>query len=154
MLTIYTCIGRAEHELEKAKIPVKHRNDAWFDANFRQSKIVMDAVVKRIIMQIDGSKVVDNRTIITRFGEARTLDYLSTGCKTAINVYMFPDICFNAIECSSNSLQEILRLNRGYVIMPLRPLIEDDFDIDALLINNEGKAKVVKKFTELESLLD
>ena len=75
------------------------KEDAWFQESF----------VKQVIDFVDKASVVDGCVLRSKEGKIIPPEYLSTGCKTAICVYEFPEYIFklslpNSTFCSSERL--------------------------------------------------
>ena len=72
-------------------------NDAYFNSGVLESaKNLDDEGVRKIITEIDNGEVQDNFNI--RNKETSVLfpaESLSTGCKTAINIYLYPEEIFS-----------------------------------------------------------
>lgn len=89
-------------------------NDAWFNENVR---VENDTITERLLFQIDGARYADVGHFYPKIdpeGKVR-FDYLSTGCKTALNVYNASDVCFDVRECGENAIAEILHLDHGNI---------------------------------------
>lgn len=101
---------------------VIHRNDAYFDRNFFL-KHAVDDTIKNIIYKIDMCKYTKNGFMNTQDGSGLAITNLSTGCKTVINVYTFPNILFSVEEAGRNALEEALKLPWGSVVMSTLPIL-------------------------------
>jgi hypothetical protein len=90
-------------------------NDAFFDED---GIIGDDLFCKDIIKDIDGAEYVDNYMFKGRFDKFGNLDkiHLSTGAKTALNIYQNPNICFDVCECGNNALCKILKIKEGNIL--------------------------------------
>ena len=142
MLTIY---GNSEDTPKDMWLELN--NDSWFINQFVLSEARIDDKVMELMLKIDNATVTHPYIMNTPFGEGISMQYLSTGCKTAINIHTFTKKCFSAIECGSNAIIEILRLDRGNTILPFIPVIEDDFGVDIRLISN-GTERFFKSANE------
>ena len=111
------------------------RNDIYFNG-IKDRLVNMDDSIKRIMYEIDKSKYISGTTMMTRFGEYLDLKYLSTGCKTAINVYMNPNVLVYCVEAGDNAQELILKLSNGNVLIPIVPSIHTDFKLNATLFMN------------------
>lgn len=123
-------------------------NDDFFDISKDTMKI--DPVVKKLLYDIDKSKYVSKTTVLTRFDEYLDMEYSSTGCKTAINIYLNPDKIIDCIECGANALEVILKFKHGNCIGHYPPALGTQGKIDVNL-HYHGKTK---HYSELEKLLD
>lgn len=89
-------------------------NDGWFDI-YADSVNFNDRIVQKVMKDIDNVEYAGDLMFFSKFkkGLAVSVSELSTGCKTAINVYSFPDKIFNLAECGNNALETIFNLRRG-----------------------------------------
>jgi len=136
-------------------------NDGWFDSNFDKIDFT-DNTVRHILEVIDGAKYVGNNEVTTKFSrDARVkITELSTGCKTAVNVYTFRDKIFTAIECGENALNEIFKLTDGSINIsfPIWPSVLNNSinvicDSNNYTISEQRKLRslIVNYFNELRS---
>lgn len=126
-------------------VEYKHNSNTFF---ITRNKLLPDTdEVRRLMREIDKAEYQTDKTFIGRFiPNAGILNrYLSTGCKTALNILLFPDICFDAISAGDNAKEAIVRIKDGIVVM------EDTFmssgrncDIDVIM---NDKYKVTKLFS-------
>lgn len=81
-------------------------NDAWFNIHCKHDIDFNMVDVGNIIYNIDGVKCKEHNYCNSRFNSAAqmSVDNLSTGCKTVINVVTFKDNVFNITECGANAL--------------------------------------------------
>lgn len=100
-------------------------NDKWFSANFYKKEAVNDKI-KELIYCIDKSEFIGGISIKTQDNNILDLTNLSTGCKTAINVYTFTDRVFDVQESGENALGQILMMDRGSVYMHI-PILMNGF---------------------------
>lgn len=89
-------------------------NDGWFDMN-TDSIDFSNKEIRKIIKNIDGVEYADDLRFFSKFKKNVQVDIteLSTGCKTAINIYSFPDKIFNLAECGNNALEIIFNFKKG-----------------------------------------
>ena len=93
---------------------VQFYNDIFFDLNL--GDIVVDENIKKIMFEIDGARYAGNNHFYSKYGDViLSLDSLSTGCKTAINVYTFSNKIFYVGECGDNALAIICMLGKGNI---------------------------------------
>ena len=133
LLTVYLSpIGDMQFE---------NSNDRFFDRNVLNYKI--DDEVKQLIKTIDNTEYRDNGYIVAKFSPEMcvSITELSTGCKAAINVYLNPDIIFNAVECGSNALAAICKFTRGKIYLPTY-IPCADFENTIEIISNKGRTTV------------
>lgn len=72
-----------------------------------------------IIQFIDQAHVDNDGKLIDRFGYKIRMDDISTGCKAALLVEIYPNSIIDTLECGVNALEAILTFcKNGYVIMP------------------------------------
>ena len=123
-------------------------NDEFFDAN--KDALVMDDTIRYLLKKIDGSAYESGTTMRTRYGEFLDIENSSTGCKTAINVYLNPDKIIDCMECGANALVEILKLGRGNIIAHFAPEAGKDTEINVNL--HDGNR--IKNYRSLSMLTD
>lgn len=89
-------------------------NDDWFKDEF----------VRNIIESVDKAKVIEGCVLKDFEGKIIPPQFLSTGTKTAICVYLFPDLIFNATQMGDNALAFILKLaeNRDITLLTYRDM--------------------------------
>jgi hypothetical protein len=94
---------------------------------------------KNVIRTIDGAEYINKNVFKSRFEEYGNLDklHLSTGSKTALNIYQNPNICFDVCECGNNVLSLIVKLNAGNILWENPILIYDGDEICDIAM--EGK---------------
>ena len=140
--------------IDKKDIPKKAKiikfNDAQFDYDL--DKIIVDKNIEDIMFSIDGSRYIPdgNGSMRTRYGDLLKLSYLSTGCKTAINVYNHPNEIVDCSECGNNAFEYILSLKNGNVFGYGVAAVNGDKNIDVNVIYN-GK---IAKFNKLSDLIN
>lgn len=88
-------------------------NDVYFN---KYTVNMLDHEADGIIYRIDQSKMIDQYTIESRFDETRlNIDKLSTGCKTALNIFYNQDKVFDIRECGDNAIDVIYTFDNGNV---------------------------------------
>lgn len=96
-------------------------NDLFFD-KVTASKLDDRAV--RMVSEIDDADLFLDRGRVRKrnvpASEGLLMD-ISTGCKTVLNVMYNPRLCFSTIECGTNALWKIIRMNEGRIIYYPRP---------------------------------
>lgn len=138
---------------EKNKIPCSidyiELNDIFFNQN-TASKI--DNNANKIIEYIDNSKLISQYKIKSKFNETvLDIDQLSTGCKTALNVYYFPDKIFCIKECGNNALEMIYQLEKGMVYSDYAMI---PFNIVKVEVCNGTMSKIIDNYEELKEWWD
>lgn len=91
-------------------------NDGWFDINMQKIDF-NDSNIRKIMKDIDNVDYAGDLMFYSKYNKrlAVSLTELSTGCKTAINVYAFPDELFTLAECGDNALNIIFGFKKGKV---------------------------------------
>lgn len=110
-------------------------NDRYFNGNTLLSG---SEDCKAALWAIDKAVYNSESTFIGRNPSIGALyrEYLSTGCKTVINIIQHPDICFTARECGQNAKEFILTLTEGQVLWSYGQLdIDDDISCDVVCNN-------------------
>lgn len=110
-----------KEDVNKTGLKLEERNDAFFNLHIGTTKI--SDTIKSLILNIDHSTYSSGSDIRTKYGRLVDIRKISTGCKTAINIYSNPDKLFNCVEAGDNALRCILMFNRGNAYMPLLPSI-------------------------------
>lgn len=101
----------------KAKDPTKVRVDSrrFFDNNVvSNEKCFNDPFIQDIIKTVDGATVVQGPILKSREGKIMPPQWLSTGAKTAICIYLYPDWVFNATQMGDNAFQFVIELCRKH----------------------------------------
>lgn len=93
------------------------------DQNIRKlfdQYIIEDSTeIRRVIHEIDGGEFFSSDGFIDRFGYKTNIDYLSTGCKSAILVINHPDKWIDLTSSGLNARDSIIRnLRNGKIILP------------------------------------
>lgn len=104
-------------------------NDAFFDLAL--DNIKFDTHAQVIMKEIDGVKYSGGNRFYSKFNKETQVSVteLSTGCKTALNIYLFPNRIFYVGECGSNALDIILGMKNGSIFVT-------DFFIPAQFTNS------------------
>lgn len=117
MLTVY---------LNQNDIPNDHeyidKNDYFFEFNTNITELDNLDCAKELIKKIDQSDYLGGGKIISKFTnklveniEYHSIEHLSSGCKTLLNILLHPEIVFNTIECGYNVIDEIIKLDKGKI---------------------------------------
>ena len=130
---------------------VQRFNDAFFDLYC--DKIKFNKEVVSIIQSIDEVRYAGNCRIFSKFEEGVQLrvSELSTGCKTAINVYSFPQQVFYIGECGVNAIQVICNFDKGNVLVT-DFFVPEDFHNQIKVISQRG-TMIVDDNDTLEEVL-
>lgn len=108
MLLVYKSKADIPKDVELVEL-----NDLFFNQNIMER---LDMTAQDIIGKIDGAILREDYKIISGInGELINIDKLSTGCKTALNIYYFPEKVFSLKECGDNALNEIYLYPSGQV---------------------------------------
>lgn len=140
MITIYKSKADIPNGIELVEL-----NDLFFNQNIIER---LDMRAEGIIKKIDGALLREDYRIISGInGELLNIDKLSTGCKTALNIYYFPEKVFSLKECGDNALDEIYAYQEGQVYSeyPIITLFMESVQI----CGQDGK-KVVSDYEELK----
>lgn len=103
-------------------------NDAYFDANV---KLRNTPIVRYLLKEIDDASYVSEYTILAnkhRNRGALFSEYLSTGCKTALNVVLAStknNVCISPIEMGRNAWNALLKARTGNVILDYTSITRD-----------------------------
>ena len=125
--------------------PVIINNDIFFN---RTTVEVLDSKAAEIIMKIDGAEMIDKYTIQSKFdGNTLNIDKLSTGCKTALNIFYNPNNVFDIRECGDNALDLIYTLPSGNICCDY-PLIS--FDMTTANVCDKNGLRSVTDYEELK----
>ena len=84
----------------------------------------------------------------SRFSDiALDIDCLSTGCKTILNVFYFPDRVFGLKECGNNALNILYQLEKGYVYSEyaLIPL-----EMNCVMVQDHMGKRMISDYEELK----
>lgn len=140
--------------IDKKDIPKKSKIIKFNDIQFEYDldNMIVDKTIEKLMYDIDGSVYIPdgNGSMRTRYGDLLKLNYLSTGCKTAINVYNHPDKIVDCIECGNNAFEYILSLKNGNVFGYGVAAVNGDKNIDVNVIYNEK----ITKFNKLSDLIN
>lgn len=149
MLNIYL-------KTEPDHLSVCYYNDFWFDRKFNEGNIKISQQHIDIIRKIDNVQY-DERAgrIKSKFIPDCYIDIteLSSGCKTALNVFSFPEHCFYIGECGKNALQEIFNFSKGNIYVKnfvVPPMIQRQVKIDdnTIIDNSEDLLEVFRNAFE------
>lgn len=137
MLTIYKTSSLVPKDLE-----VVRTNDSYFNLKFaKEQGLDVDDTVRNLINTIDKSEPETKLDLRGISGELVSYRKLSTGCKTAINIYKHNDTCFDTLECGNNAIMEIIKLPKGHAVIRRRPLNlqGDNFEVNCKVVTPKGE---------------
>ena len=116
-------------------------NDILFNYDL-YNNMHISSLIKSIMKEIDGAEYIQGMDMRSKFGNITTMENLSTGCKTVINIVNHPEAVINCIECGDNVLHEILKnIKIGNVLFEIIPS-NADMHIDVNLITKQGNHMV------------
>ena len=99
-------------QTSKAKDPSKVIVDSrFFFSKNKKKEWFADPFVQSIIQFVDKANVVGDYLLEDRDGNMIPPEYLSTGTKTAICIYEFPELIFNLTQMGDNVLIFIVKLS-------------------------------------------
>ena len=135
---------------QEDKDKIVEMGDSWF--NLKHREIEFDRVVVNLIKNIDGCKYVGNYSIKSKFtGMDVDVMYLSSGCKTAINCYCWPDRIFDLSECGENAIEEILKLPHGNAMFTYEVSIP--YEDNKIKVKKNGNMQIIT-WKQLDGLMD
>jgi hypothetical protein len=140
MITIYKNKADIPKSMELIEL-----NDLFFNQNIIER---LDMRAEDVIKKIDGATLrTDYRIISGINGELLNIDKLSTGCKTALNIYYFPEKVFSLKECGDNALDEIYAYQSGQVYSeyPIMTLF-----MESVRICDQDGESVISDYEELK----
>lgn len=120
-------------------------NDSWFDEEV-PNVITVNQEIQRLMNTIDGSEFIGRWSMLTKYGDVLGIKYLSTGCKTAINCYLFRERLVNASECGANALKEILHMAGAQIFTVGLPGAAEDFSGEFRLHRSENRVKEYQSY--------
>lgn len=120
-------------------------NDIFFNQNTAGK---LDERAKKFIEKIDDSELLGKYKIRSRFDDIiLNIDRLSTGCKTVLNVFYYPDKVFCLKECGNNALEVLYSLEKGFVYSEYAMI---PFGMVQVEIQTLGGKKVINDYEELK----
>ncbi|MCI8562026.1 MAG: DUF4869 domain-containing protein [Lachnospiraceae bacterium] len=115
----------------------------FFNTN-KKAEWFQESYVQKIMEYVDGSKLIDGFCLKDRNGMTVPPEYLSTGAKTAILVWEYPDIIFNMTQCGDNAFQCVAEICRHsdrteltYRYLPLWAMEGVEIQKDGIAITKE-----------------
>lgn len=120
-------------------------NDVYFNKHTVQQ---IDDRAKDIILQIDGAVLKGKYQILSGMnGELLNIDKLSTGCKTALNVFYNDNKVFSLKECGDNALDSIYIRNTGNVFCEY-PIIS--FAVGSVIVHDQYGKRQIDSYEDLK----
>lgn len=140
MITIYK---------NKADIPSNTELVEFNDLFFNQNMIErLDMTAQELIKKIDGAILREDFRILSGInGELLNIDKLSSGCKTALNIYYFPEKVFSLKECGDNALDLIYSYQSGQVFSEY-PIIS--LFMEKVTVSDQTGKRAITDYDELK----
>ena len=121
--------------------------DLYFD-NTYEDEWLEDPVSKEMVKDIDKSELVGPNLVISPVLGSMSINRLSGGVKTLIQIAHDPDHVYNASACGDNCAAWLLRISKDKdVLVRLGHLMH--FDGDAIQIRIENTGEIVESGREL-----
>lgn len=140
MITIY----KNKTDIPKG-VELVELNDLFFNQNIIER---FDMGAEDIIRKIDGAVLREDYRITSGInGELLNIDKLSTGCKTALNIYYFPERVFSLKECGNNALDVIYAYQDGQVYSEY-PIIT--LFMSGVQVCGRDEKRVISNYEELK----
>ncbi|MCM1082210.1 MAG: DUF4869 domain-containing protein [Clostridium sp.] len=140
MITIY----KSKTDIPKG-VELVELNDLFFNQNIIER---FDMRAENIIRKIDGAALREDYKITSGVnGELLNIDKLSTGCKTALNIYYFPERVFSLKECGNNALDVIYAYQDGQVYSEY-PIIT--LFMSCVQVCGQDEKRVISNYEELK----
>lgn len=109
---------------------------------------------RRMIEKVEGVKFIsnsDNKLIISKITHTViSVDKVSTGCKTLINVLLNPDRPVFIGECGNNILKTIFKLNNGKIYSPYKNIPLDSENNKSFECCSRNKKTIITGLDALE----
>ena len=121
--------------------------DLYFD-NTYEDEWLEDPVSKEMVKDIDKSELVGPNLVISPVLGSMSINRLSGGVKTLIQIAHDPDHVYNASACGDNCAAWLLRISKDKdVLVRLGHLMH--FDGDAVQIRIENTGEIVESGCQL-----
>ena len=120
-------------------------NDIFFNQNTAGK---LDGKAAKFIEQIDDSKLLSKYKIRSRFEDITlNTDQLSTGCKTVLNIFYYPDKVFRLKECGNNALEIVYGFEKGFVYSEYSMI---PFDIEKVTVQTLNGNRIIDNYEDLK----
>lgn len=120
-------------------------NDIFFNQNTAGK---LDERAAQFIEKIDNARLLSKYKIRSRFDDITlNTDRLSTGCKTVLNVFYYPDKVFCLKECGNNALEVLYSFEKGFVYSEYAMI---PFEMDQVEVQTSCGKKVIDDYEELK----
>ena len=112
---------------KKESIPSHLKYVNYNDKFFASVELIDTPIHNNALRIIDKATYNSKDTFIGRDKSLGALNksFLSTGCKTILNIASNPNICFDVIECGQNALNCLTMLTQGHILWTYPVLITD-----------------------------
>ena len=111
-------------------------NDVVFNYDL-YNNMAITPTIRAIMKKIDGADYVSGMDMRSRFGNITSMENLSTGCKTMINIVNHLEAVINCIECGDNVLHKIIQMTEGNILLTIIPSNEA-IQTNIQLMTNQG----------------
>ena len=90
-------------------------NDVYFNG---YTNLGTSEFEEKVLKKIDQAKRTSDMTFLGRTERLGSLakNCLSTGSKTLLNIYHYPELCFNVMECGDNALELLAGIKKGNIL--------------------------------------
>lgn len=120
-------------------------NDIFFNQNTAGK---LDERAAEFIEKIDGAKLLSKFKICSRFDDITlNIDQLSTGCKTVLNVFYYPDKVFCLKECGNNALEVLYGFEKGFAYSEYAMI---PFEMKKVEVQTLSGKRVIDDYEELK----
>lgn len=120
-------------------------NDIFFNQKTAEK---LDERAAYFIEQIDDSKLLSKYKIRSRFDDITlNVDQLSTGCKTVLNIFYYPDKVFCLKECGNNALEVLYGFEKGFVYSEYAMI---PFEMGKVAVQTLGGNRVIDDYEKLK----
>lgn len=124
-------------------------NEDYFFSHTIKKALTKPEFLKAIIQKIDGATYKDGR--VFKHGLDVPWFNISTGCKTALNVALYPNTVFTLEECGGNAKSFIFELGEGSVYKSSVMSDITDYPDDIIMVHERDGESNTKTYEELES---
>lgn len=139
MITVY------RQDAVPKEMEIIRLNDVYFN---KHTSTMLDERAGKIIQKIDRSEWLDQYLIKSQFDHSSlSIDKLSTGCKTLLNIMYNQDKVFDIRECGDEVLDMIYSLEKGNICCDY-PLIS--FDMESVKVCDRDGIRTVDSYEELK----
>lgn len=132
-------------------IQIEDDNDTFFNGTINN-----DSTTSKILKYIEQAEYANQTGFYGRDSDLGMINsqYLSTGCKTLLNVLYNPNRCFNLIECGQNALEVLPLIKEGYVLWEYPILFDRITDSCDISVKGKHFTNIVEALDSLRDLVD